>query len=246
MSDFKNCLSKNIHIFPISFDRSQVGETTQYWIRNNTAYSGEDSDIKEYLEENLVLSAEPDDLYEDYYVLTNTTYAPSNSYSNGRILSEKNISALINALTTEHNFVVSADISSNVCKSIEFIIKGRYFALNFDPNDTDFSTKAYDQNLWVGVKFIDTNSIETEIDEFETLYAYDNSVNIAASGAAAEYIDKLMQVDFFIDEEPGSWSNYSEHLHLLEKLSDGTLRVPIASKFRFDDTAVSHINGGTV
>ena len=241
-----NCLSKNIHIFPISFDRSQVGGTTQYWIRNDTSYTGDNADDKKYLEENLVLSEAPDTKYSTFYVQSNTTAALSNSYSNGRSLSEKNISSLINALTTEHNFVVGADISiDNKCNSIEFIIKGRYFALNFDSGDSNFSTEVYNKDLWVGVKFRDTNSIETDIDEFETLYAYDNSVNIAESGAAPNYIDKLEQVDFFT-EEPASWSNYSEHLQLLEKLADGSVRVPIASKFRFDDTAVSHINGGTV
>ena len=256
-----NSLSKKISIFPISFDRSKDSPYI-YYKRNTNGVKDTDtdkSDLLTYISNNLTISKSIyDNLSSDYQYY----YSPISDaklvedYPNGRILSEKNITRLISALTDDghKNFVVHADIpttgsdANKICNSIEFVIKGRYFALDFTAN----TALSNDKDLWVGVKFRDTYIINdsANLDEYEQLFAYDRSIDPDTPTNSEDDYDVLAEVDFF-DTAPNQgngWksSSYNEHLQLLEKLGDGTIRVPIASQFKFTSRSIKNINGGTI
>ena len=256
-----NSLSKKISIFPISFDRSQ-GDTYTSYKRNGTPISNTLTETqKSFLEINLVISEETynnnNSWASDYYTENKINPTPRESYANGRVLSEKNITRLISALTDDDhkNFVVHADIpttgsdANKICNYIEFVIRGHYFVVDLfqnteighNPGEAGYNR--YTNGLWVGVKFRDTYIINdsANLDEYEQLFAYDNSED--------DY-DVLAEVDFF-DTAPNQgngWksSSYNEHLQLLEKLPDGTIRVPTESQFKFTSRSIKNINGGTI
>lgn len=253
-----NSLSKKISIFPISFDRSQE-EGYTYYERNDTPPLETLTDEqKSFLENNLVISEETYDSNKSwastYYTEDKIDSNPKDSYTNGRILSEKNITRLISALTDDDhkNFVVHADIPEDgeICKYIEFVIRGHYFAVDLFQNTEighNLGDNYYANELWVGVKFKDQYIINdpANIDEYEQLFAYDKADD------ADEY-DVLAEVDFFFKapdqgDTESDWrsTDYSEHLQLLE-LVGGNLRVPTASQFKFTSRSIENINGGTV
>lgn len=257
-----NSLSKKISIFPISFDRSK-GESYTIWrVKSIPEEAAENTDLIAYLKNNLIVSSQPDDDYISYYdeILINAN--PKETYANGRILSEKNISRLISALTDDDhkNFVVHADIpkdganTDKICNYIEFIIKGRYFSLDLTNNKDTSGNSLIPNNsaLWVGVKFKNQYIINdpNNTDEYEQLFAYDRSDDANTPTNPADDYDLLAEVDFFdtAPNQENKWksSDYSEYLQLLEKLADGTLRVPTASQFKFTSRSIKNINGGTV
>lgn len=256
-----NSLSKKISIFPISFDRSH-GLSYKIWeVKNIPEETPENVDLIAYLKNNLILSSEPGPDYIEYYAETEIKATPKEPYANGRILSEKNITRLISALTDDDhkNFVVHADIPKNgdnadkICNYIEFLIKGHYFALDLTDNNNTSGTPLISNNsaLWVGVKFKDRYIINDpdNIDEYEQLFAYDKSDNANTPPNSADDYDVLAEVDFFstAPNQPDGWksTDYSEHLQLLE-LIDEKLRVPTASQFKFTSRSIKNINGGTV
>lgn len=260
-----NSLSKKISIFPISFDRSQEERYT-YYERNDAKIPATLPDEqKSFLEDNLILSAKPGDDYISYYQEKSTNANSKKPYTNGRILSEKNITRLISALTDDNhkNFVVHADIPKDgdnaykICNYIEFVIRGHYFAVDLFQN-TEIGHKLgeggynyYTNGLWVGVKFRDSYIINDpdNIDEYEQLFAYDKSDDANTSTNSDDDYDVLAEVDFFNtapNQDDGWKSNhYSEHLQLIE-LIDGKLRVPTASQFKFTSRSIENINGGTI
>ena len=104
--------------------------------------------------------------YQYYYSPVSNT-SSLEDYPNGRILSEKNITRLISALTDDDhkNFVVHADIpkdgdnADKICNYIEFVIRGHYFAVDLFQNTEishDLANGGYTNGLWAGVKFIDS------------------------------------------------------------------------------------------
>lgn len=186
---------------------------------------------------------------------SNADESLSSSYTNGRVLSEKNISTLIRSLTDNKNFVVHADISADgkICNYIEFIIKGRYFSLDLlnnvqigHDNATTPSYRKYKDGLWVGVKFDNDYQVNDSdnIDEYEMLKANDTPYDPSTPANTLDDYDILSGIDFFLEQT--NLQNYDEHLQLLEKLSDGTIRVPIASQFKFNSRSIQNINGGIV
>lgn len=259
----KNSLSKKISIFPISFDRSQGSSYTMWELKNLPENPDENADLIKYLNNNLILLSQPDDKYISYYE-EKPVGNPKETYANGRILSEKNIARLISALTDDDhkNFVVHADIpkeganANKICNYIEFVIRGHYFAVDL-LNNIDIGHKSgdnpyYANGLWVGVKFGDSYIINDpdNTDEYEQLFAYDKADDANTSDDSEDDYDVLAEVDFFntAPNQTDGWNStdYSEHLQLLEKLDDDTLRVPTASQFKFTSRSIKNINGGTV
>lgn len=254
----KNSLSKKISIFPISFDRSrsQSDEYSVWELVSLPDATLENDDLIAYLKNNLILSAKPSDDYISYYEEKPISANPKETYANGRILSEKNISRLIRSLTDKEKFVVHADIPNNTtCNYIEFVINGHYFSVDLLDN-TDIgqvgTSKYYKDGLWVAVKFKDSYKINDpdNTDEYEQLFAYDKADDANTPDDSEDDYDVLAEVDFFntAPNQTDGWNStdYSEHLQLLEKLDDDTLRVPTASQFKFTSRSIKNINGGTV
>lgn len=237
-----NSLSKKISVFPISFDRSQEDGYT-YYERNTTPPSSTlEETQKSFLEDNPVISEalyNSESWTKDYY--SKIQVNGKDGHPNGRILSEKNISTLIRSLTDKESFVVNADIPKDgdnaykICNYIEFVIRGRYFGLNLIKNTIPNS-----DNLWVKVIFKDSYKLDDDADsdEYETLDAEDIAKD-SGNDNSLFVLDKVT----FTSSAPTEPSN---SLQLLEKLDDGTLRVPIASQFKFTSRSIENINGGTV
>lgn len=208
-----NINSSHIRIFPISFDRSKGTNT---WIRNSTpAPDDASAELRDYLDKNsYIIEALPSiNGINDYY---DPATALKDSYANGRILSEGNISKLISALTDDQKFVIS--YTGGV---IEFVIRGHYFEATLPSN--------LQNTCYVGVNFKDDSKV------YETLDAYDT-----ADGSTS---DVLKNVDFSSDAlyEGTGEGKYDVVLPLLEKGE-----MPIGSQFKFTSRSIENINGGTV
>lgn len=214
-------LSENIQIFPISFNRAG-----QY-VRNSTPASDTlEDEQKKFLSTHGFISSDQYDESKDW--LSSYYNLASETFYNGRALSEYNIARLIDALSDPDKSCYVTDATFNgahtECSSITFVIHGRIFKVDFEDSDANLGK----DDLWVSIKF----------DESYNLDAYDY---LETSGGAEAY--KLNGVSFSSDEPSES---YSAKLKLLEKLSDNKLQVPIESRYRFKGNQIAMINGGTV
>ena len=216
-----NINSSDIRIFPISFDRSK-GSKYLIWARNATQPSENASDqLKNYLSNNqyIIGSLPSIDGINAYYDQSLSGTELQQSYYNGRILSEGNISKLISALTDTEKFVIEYNAGA-----IEFVIRGHYFKA--------ILPEALRTTCYIGVNFKDDYEV------YETLDAYDTAIELSDVLS-----DVLINVDFSEDEliDRSKEGDYDVVLHLLE---NG--KVPTDSYFKFTSRSISKINGGTV
>lgn len=189
MSNITNINSSNIRIFPISFDRSK-GSIYTVWTRkaSTEGLATASDELKNYVYNNtyIIGSLPSIEGISNYYTKSTSNKALKDSYANGRILSEGNMSNLISALTDMKNFVI--DYTDG---NIEFVIKGHYFKATLP---STLQTRCY-----VGVNFKDDDNVYEILDAYDDL-SIDNDV--------------LKNVDF--SSEALAEGQYDVVLHLLE------------------------------
>ena len=126
----------------------------------------------------------------------------------------------------------SFNYAKTVCNYIEFVIRGRYFALNLSENTGIDNNK----DLWVKVIFTDVNDPSNDLDEYEMLDAFDAKITPKLE---EDPYNILSGVDFYNTNPP------VDAYQLLEQI-DTKLRVPTASQFKFTSCSIENINGGTI
>lgn len=160
------------------------------------------------------------------------------SFKDGRILSEENVSSIIAALTDYKCFIVSSNIDSYYKSasskdyeySAHFIMDGRYFSIKSKTLGTMISSGTL-TDLWVSIQ------LNYHDAEFEYLYAYDD--NLSGEGF------QMKQVNFYTSNPSSSGEDYTYELKLLET-HNNKLRMPISSLYQFNTSRIENINGGTV
>ena len=146
------------------------------------------------------------------------TYDRSSDYYNGRVLTEQNLSTLIEKLSNRKSYVIDYTPKS----SIEFMIKGHYFNLT----DKTLLSKL---NLYVKVK------LDSSVANFTTL-------EISDTAKGVEEIE-FSESEFTNTET----SSYTLHLlENIGTEEEPIVQVPVESFFRFDKNVIKSIDGGTI
>ena len=229
-----NAKSSELNIFPISFDRSSE---TIYKRKEDyeslPSYERLTDDEKVFVGTHATLPSESindelTNIYEEASALS-----PKTTHYNGRILSENNIAKIINSLSDFHNYVISHTYNADgdQISFISFMIKGRYFEYNPDP---ELGSNYIDSELWVAVEFANSDAA------FEYLHAWDENDDTS---------DKIKGINFY-NSCPYSDKNPKpgniELLQLTEKLPGVKVRVPYSSKYQIETKRIKNINGGYV
>lgn len=167
------------------------------------------------------------------------------AFPNGRMLSEHNLSTLIQCLTDEDKFVVNANVNDNRA-SVSFMMKGHFFQIN----NIDISSA---DNLYAIATFSESNEI-TISDKLqpENPSSADTPTPTSSGDSNPDSTSTTTNVNNslvnsgiqLVSTEPSKPEN-AYYLHLLTKES-GNWEIPSESTFKFHSSSIKAIDGGTI